>query len=167
MVVGKRARVKTWIAGQTIESFSDVEGNPSEDGVSDETTNNEAGRSNDTHNRKSFDIELQYKSEAPTKNWVKFEELAWKSTRTSKTSVRTAFLNKVLVRHLEQHGELPELSALRKPGPLKFHLDRPARRIDVPAMLKHLSHFDLYLSSLSRRCIKKCGSQVFVPNRCR
>lgn len=112
MVVGKLNRTKSWVSGQ-IDSFSDFEGG-GPDGDSDDSDSQDGnGNGNGVVNGHKDGDEDEEDGEGsplagadPTKNWDKFEDLARRSTLTSRISVRARFLNEVLLKQLEREGKL-------------------------------------------------------------
>jgi hypothetical protein len=99
-VPGKRSRVKNWVAGQQIDSFSDLEG---DDGSSDDGSDD--GQSQAGVNGREVNGRSHAKQEGsypdPGQDWENFEEAARKCVSSIKTSIRLPFLNKALVKYLK------------------------------------------------------------------
>lgn len=120
-VVGKVSRTKDWVSSHKIGSFSDLEADSgSEDNDasgSDAEAAFKTGKLNgSTRNGKLRAVDDDALAQDgdddedsgpnPAKDWDTFEDLARKSTATSKTNTRIAFLNDVLARHLKRNGIL-------------------------------------------------------------
>jgi hypothetical protein len=97
MVVGKTARTKQWVSGQQIDSFSDLGAGSSGDEDDESLENGVDGDADGAEDDTGIN---------PAQDWDAFEELARRSTSTSKTSVRTEFLKGSLVKAITKEGEL-------------------------------------------------------------
>lgn len=110
MVVGKTARTKNWVSGQKIESFSDLEAGSSDEDDSGSEDGSLTGKRVRKVNggRKDYAADEDADGEGtggpdPASDWETFEEQARRDTGTSKTSIRTQFLNETLLSHLKRN----------------------------------------------------------------
>lgn len=109
MVVGKTARTKNWVSGQKIESFSDLEAGSSDEDDSGSEDGSLTGKRVRKVNggRKGYAADDDEDGEGtggpnPANDWDTFEEQARRDIGTSKTSIRTQFLNETLLPHLKR-----------------------------------------------------------------
>lgn len=109
MVVGKISRTKNWVAGQKIESFSDLEAGSSDDDEDRDSASEDGSvrgkaAANGTAGKTGMDDD-QAEQDAldPASDWDTFEEQARRAIATSKTSVRLHFLIDVLSPHLKRN----------------------------------------------------------------
>lgn len=176
MVVGKLSRTKSWVSGQ-IESFSDFEGGGPDGGDSDDSESQDGngnGNGNGAVNGHKNGDEDQADGEGsplagadPAKHWDKFEDLARRSTLTSRISVRTRFLNDVLLKQLEREGKTlrftyhARLSALQ----LADVASTPCHAAFTPAQLSAilkllLPTYARYIDAGSRSAVLACVVRI-------
>ena len=130
MVIGKTARTKQWVSGQQIDSFSDLENGGGSDSDEDSAGSLQNG---------AKDAEDEDGAVDPTKDWEAFEELARKSTSTSKTSIRTEFLKGPLLRSITKEGSQ---SSPMLPSTVALIFDCS---LDPPAIIVHPANIDVHL----------------------
>lgn len=147
MVVGKTARTKQWVSGQQIDSFSDLEagsGDDDEDGKAEP---------NGVHDDDSDVID-------PVQDWEAFEDIARRSTSSSRTKVRTEFLKGPLLRAISKEG--------KSNGTSTTHISwsdtvppvlTPQQLSTVLRML--MLTYPRYIDKASRGAVQGCLSRIF------
>lgn len=149
MVVGKRARLKNWIAEQAIDSFSENELQASDaETIYDSDDEEHAINVNGSPKTSLRNHEKPLRRLANSADdWDSFEQLAYRSICTSKTSIRTQFLGKTLPKYLRKNSEFPpyHFNLQLKLTPRTFGITISFSSFACPA-LTDSGHFDGYVS---------------------
>ena len=113
-VVGKTKRVKSWISsqndGRQIDSFDEFS-KPTDGETDDEGS--EGAVNDDRDDASATDLDID-----PVGDWEGFEDLARRSTNTSKTSTRVHFLSRTLPKVVQKDGECLYIVGYRLPDRL-------------------------------------------------
>lgn len=149
MVVGKTARTKKWVSGQQIDSFSDLEGG-SGSSSEDEAGSND-GQTNGVDDEDSDRID-------PAQDWGAFEELARKSVASSRTKVRTEFLDGPLLRALSKESKRTHWSIQSNVAEVSAAGLTPQH---LSAILRLLTQtYPKYIDRASRNAVQTCLAKV-------